>query len=540
MTVTNILLVCANPRGTDSLRTAEEDRTLRESIQLSRHRDQIHIQTLNAATIDDLRRALLGKAFDIVHFSGHGTKNGLVFEDANGRIMVPSSEALAELLLRRSVKTVLLNACYSLSVGRLTSIGAEFTIATTGPISDPAAIEFTRGFYDSIGAGYDATDAYEEGMSTAKLKDLRIDSILLRSGEEYLAPEQLVQSSSHIETALPRTLLGVAVDTSGSMASSIQNRAGGDLSRFRSVQESLTDIGKRIRDELLKRSDDVDDHFRVFIYSFGMRIGSGVADIASLWRASKNMDLASQIATRKLQYEEQGRRQAASYGPLADLARRHGFGGIVDSVTNAAMSSAREKIVAEIGDQVLAEAERIGDSNLTAQELSEVFQTERSNTDTCVLEQVVYGLTPMAAAAKEIKARFQRTEPTGYEQRILLIISDGSPSDGDPRRTFSDMKSDGIMIISCFVTSDDIADPRVLFGSPQSTWTEGARLMWDIASDVDESTPFARYLLSQGWSIEPGARLFVQANHSDVLSEFVRIAASHFTEQSVELLPKGR
>ncbi|EAQ81489.1 CHAT domain-containing protein [Blastopirellula marina] len=378
---TNILLVCANPRGTDSLRTAEEDRTLRESIQLSRHRDKINIRTLNAATIDDLRRALLDNTFDIVHFSGHGTKNGLVFEDTNGRLMVPASDALAELLLRRSVKTVLLNACYSLSVGRLTSMGAEFTIATTGPISDPAAIEFTRGFYDAIGAGYDAADAYDEGMSTAKLKELHIDTILLRSGEEYAAPDQVASPSVNTDTTLPRTLLGIAVDTSGSMTSSIQNSSGSNLSRFRSVQESLTDIGTQVRDELLRRRENVDDQFRVFIYAFGMRIGSGVADIASLWRASKNIDLTSEIETRKRRYEEQGRQQAAKYGPLADLARRHGFGGIVDTLTDAAMSSAREKIVAEIGDQVLSEADRIGDSNLTAQELCEVFETERSTAD---------------------------------------------------------------------------------------------------------------------------------------------------------------
>lgn len=146
----------------------------------------------------------------------------------------------------------------------------------------------------------------------------------------------------------------------------------------------------------------------------------------------------------------------------------------------------------------------------------------------------------MAAAAREVMARFRRADPSDYDQRTLLVISDGSPTDGDPRSTFSDIKSDGITIVSCFVTSEDIADPRVLLGSPQPTWTDGARLMWDIASDVDESTPFARYLLSQGWSIEPGARLFVQANHSEVLSEFVRLAGSHFTDQSIGLLPKGR
>jgi hypothetical protein len=220
---TRILLVCANPRGTDPLRTAEEDRTLRESLQLSPNRDHFEVETLNAATIDDLRRALLRKPFDVVHFSGHGTQTGLVFEDTNadppagldvcdirrlrhlhfstipatrpGKLIVPHSSALAELLARRRVKIALLNACYSLSVGKITAIGLEYTIASTGPISDPGAIEFTRGFYDAIGAGTNVPDAYEEGLSAAKLKGFHLDAVLLKHGEEYV-PTPQPQSSA--------------------------------------------------------------------------------------------------------------------------------------------------------------------------------------------------------------------------------------------------------------------------------------------------------------------------------------------------------
>jgi hypothetical protein len=187
---TRILLVCANPRGTDPLRTATEDRTLRESIQLSPNRDQFEIETLNASTIDDLRRALLRKSFNVVHFSGHGTHTGLVFEDTLGNLMVPRSDALAELLQRRKVQVALLNACYSLSVGRIAAIGVDFTIAATGPISDPGAIEFARGFYDALGAGNDVPDAYAEGMSAARLKGYDIDSILLRQGDEFTSTDR--------------------------------------------------------------------------------------------------------------------------------------------------------------------------------------------------------------------------------------------------------------------------------------------------------------------------------------------------------------
>ena len=102
ITSVRVLLVCANPRGTDPIRTAEEDRTLRESVQLSPYRDRVTIETLHAATIDDLRRSLLRQRFDIVHFSGHGTHTGLAFEGPGGRLMVPSSEGIAEMLKRHT------------------------------------------------------------------------------------------------------------------------------------------------------------------------------------------------------------------------------------------------------------------------------------------------------------------------------------------------------------------------------------------------------------------------------------------------------
>jgi hypothetical protein len=182
----NILLACANPRGSEPLRTGEEDRTLRQSIRLSGQRDRIDIETLNASTIDDLRRALMNKQFDIVHFSGHGTNQGLVFENDAGQIFQPPSAALAELFARRKIKVAVLNACYSLSVGRISAIGTEFTIASEGPISDPAAIEFTRGFYDALGAGLDVPDAYDEGRGAAALKGLTFAAVLLRRGEDHV------------------------------------------------------------------------------------------------------------------------------------------------------------------------------------------------------------------------------------------------------------------------------------------------------------------------------------------------------------------
>jgi hypothetical protein len=53
-----------------------------------------------------------------------------------------------------------------------------------GPISDLGAIEFSRGFYDALGAGMDIAEAHEEGMTCVDLaaSDLKFDCILLRDG----------------------------------------------------------------------------------------------------------------------------------------------------------------------------------------------------------------------------------------------------------------------------------------------------------------------------------------------------------------------
>jgi hypothetical protein len=126
-------------------------------------------------------------------------------------------------------------------------------------------------------------------MSAAKLKGYDIDAILLRKGEEFIpidVPTPSVSTQRH-STPMIRSLLGIAVDTSGSMQDSIRNRAGESVSRFEGVRSGLAEIGAQVRDELSRRSAEVDDSFRVFVYAFGLRIGSGVADMASLWAAAR-------------------------------------------------------------------------------------------------------------------------------------------------------------------------------------------------------------------------------------------------------------
>jgi hypothetical protein len=174
-----VLLVFANPRGTDSLQLGREERAIRESIQLSTYREKIAITTCHAATIHDFRRALLANEFQIIHISGHGSPSnslpgshyGVLLENEIGERKWVSPTALAELLQAYTppIQCVLLNACDSIYSGQIMSQNFPFVIAMEGPISDQAAIEFSRGFYDAVGTGRTIDFAYEEGCRTVNL-----------------------------------------------------------------------------------------------------------------------------------------------------------------------------------------------------------------------------------------------------------------------------------------------------------------------------------------------------------------------------------
>jgi hypothetical protein len=119
------------------------------------------------------------------------------------------------------------------------------------------------------------------------------------------------------------------------------------------------------------------------------------------------------------------------------------------------------------------------------------------------------------------------------------VLSDGEPTDAGPERirALSDqLKATGTLVISCYVTDADIAEPRHLYGRAQATWPAGAALMFDVAAQVPPHSPFSAYLREFKWRIDDGARLFTQVNQSEVLAEFLNLVLSPL---SVDSRPPG-
>lgn len=172
-----ILFLTANPTETAQLCLEREARDVGEELQRSQRREDFELKQQRAVRIRDLRRAMFDNKPQIVHFSGHGTQEGLVLEDDDGRLNVVATDALSGFfrLFANQVECVLLNACYSAVQAEAIGEHIKYVIGMRKEIGDEAAINFAVGFYQALGAGFSIEDAFESGKNNIQMQDIPED-----------------------------------------------------------------------------------------------------------------------------------------------------------------------------------------------------------------------------------------------------------------------------------------------------------------------------------------------------------------------------
>ncbi|MEM9153383.1 MAG: CHAT domain-containing protein [Cyanobacteria bacterium P01_F01_bin.3] len=153
-------------------------------------------------TPKDIRRALLDRNPQIVHFSGHGFgvsrpdapsdkpptdcrdisfvlegetgPEGLLLEDETGHSKLISTDAIAHLfsLFSDEIECVVLNTCYSATQAEAIIRHIPYVVGMKKAIGDRAAIDFTLGFYDALLAGRSVEFAYQLGCNAIQLQGI--------------------------------------------------------------------------------------------------------------------------------------------------------------------------------------------------------------------------------------------------------------------------------------------------------------------------------------------------------------------------------
>lgn len=167
-----ILLLSANPKNTNSLRLAEEFREIKESIKLSPHRDSFEVFQGEAIRPKELRRLILEKSPHIIHFSGHGEKDGILLENDSGETHQVHGEVLKDLFsLFDSINCVILNSCYSTTQAEHLKSVVPYIIGMSKSIKDQSSINFSIGFYDAIASNRSVEDSFRFGINAIETSD---------------------------------------------------------------------------------------------------------------------------------------------------------------------------------------------------------------------------------------------------------------------------------------------------------------------------------------------------------------------------------
>jgi CHAT domain len=470
-----ILILTANPKGTPVIRLDKEVREIEAGLQRAQKRDYFKLEQKWAVRPRDIQRAMLDIQPNIVHFAGHGAgEEGLIFEDEAGQSKFVTKEALADLfkLFAAQIECVVLNGCYSEVQAQAISQHIPYVVGMQQAIGDSAAINFAVGFYDALGVGETVEFAYSLGCNAIELEGLQgsLTPVLLRKGKvihrdsKYPFAQILQEPTS--PTADHPLLVGILVDVSFSMTTSIQNRDDKAQNRLEGFRESLHQVVDSTK-EICQQEDteQIAPLMKLFALGFGfgnpisflLRGDSGdrVRDLLMLQGASECTTTISQLVNDWNLYEKNIEGMSKSM-----------FG---DTPMGEALRKAEERLTEEISNN------------------------------------------------------------SYYKEPILFILSDGLPTDvstDEVIKSIEKLKERGVIIVSCYVTDKNLAKSRCLYEASEKTWEEGAKFMFNCASVPSIGSPFYSYFRELNWQIQENGRLFAQINETEFLEEFLKVIIS--------------
>jgi hypothetical protein len=135
-------------------------------------REQITFIAGHAVRPDDLLRYVRDEKPNVLHFSGHGSAEGIKLRSDRGGVMKVTGPSLSQFLAGRGVELLVLNSCCSKSQVNHAAEAVGAIVGTTGEVDDEAARRFTVAFYRSLGNGLSIREAFRDGCDAAALHNL--------------------------------------------------------------------------------------------------------------------------------------------------------------------------------------------------------------------------------------------------------------------------------------------------------------------------------------------------------------------------------
>ena len=144
----------------------------------------------------------------------------------------------------------------------------------------------------------------------------------------------------------------------------------------------------------------------------------------------------------------------------------------------------------------------------------------------------IYGKSKMHKAMKYAMSAFKGAQKD--DPKVLFILSNGKLADGNPSVIIAKkLRTLGVKIVTCFLTSDTVENPRCLLDTLDPSWEQddGRAVLFNMSSTMlNAHTPLS-FLVDLNWQLPSSgeSRLFFQANSQDVVNQLCQVVVSQLT-----------
>lgn len=187
-----VLVLAADPSSLAHLKLDEELRAIDIKLYGGRYRNRIELLTAMAVRRGELLDLLNRHRPHVVHFSGHGSKDGEIFlvSEDDHHVPVPAETLKAIFAaFKDTLRLVFFNACHSRQEAEAIVEEIDCAVGTNTRISDRAAITFAASFYGAIASGRSVGNAVQQGRGQLLLDEIyeedSIELLVKRGVDQY-------------------------------------------------------------------------------------------------------------------------------------------------------------------------------------------------------------------------------------------------------------------------------------------------------------------------------------------------------------------
>ena len=164
-----VLFLSASPMSESRLDLEEEIRDVDNVLKATGTRPRLVLVSHPAARIEDLVESLREDRPIVVHFSGHGSDEGILLRSEASLGQALTGAQLARLLDGRGVGLVVLNACFTGATAEALLGAVRTVVGTSNRVTDDAAKLFSVEFYRQVGRGYTIKHAFQDATEVLML-----------------------------------------------------------------------------------------------------------------------------------------------------------------------------------------------------------------------------------------------------------------------------------------------------------------------------------------------------------------------------------